>query len=380
MFGMIIGGIVFGVFGDKMGRLATLFGSILLYSIANLANSFVDTFAPYAFWRFVAGFGLAGELGGCISLVSETLSRERRGYGTTMVATIGVFGAVVGGLLAEVVSWRNNLRIGGVLGLILLIMRVSVKESKMFNRAKEADKDVSGLESVSRGNFLALFNDKERFIKYAYCILIGLPTWFLIGILGAKASSHFAPAFNIQGNILANRVIALFYTGITLGDLASGVISQLIRSRRKTVFAFLTFSLIMVLIYLFCLTGASESVFYAVICIMGFGMGYWAIFVTIAAEQFGTNLRATVATTVPNFARGSLVPLTFIFTELSPRHISVVSCALLLTVLCFGIAFLALWRMEETYGKDLDYLEIQMTGTGRTKNEESCSPKQVESL
>ena len=139
MTGMIIGGVVFGIFGDKMGRLNTLFGSILVYSIANIANSFVDTFVPYAIWRFVAGFGLAGELGGCISLVSETLSRERRGYGTTLVATIGVFGAVVGGILAEVVSWRNNLRIGGVLGLILLIMRISVKESKMFNKAKEAD-------------------------------------------------------------------------------------------------------------------------------------------------------------------------------------------------------------------------------------------------
>lgn len=137
MFGMVIGGIVFGSFGDKMGRLATLFGSILTYSIANLANSFVDNFWPYAFWRLIAGFGLAGELGGCISLVSETLSAERRGYGTTLVAAVGVFGAVFGGLLAEVVSWRNNLRIGGILGLLLLIMRVSVRESGMYNKAKD---------------------------------------------------------------------------------------------------------------------------------------------------------------------------------------------------------------------------------------------------
>jgi MFS family permease len=179
---MIIGGIVFGVFGDKMGRLATLFGSIFIYSVANVANSFVDNFWPYAIWRFVAGFGLSGELGGCISLVAETLSKERRGFGTTLVATVGVFGAVVGGLLAEVVSWRNNLRIGGVSGFILLIMRISVSESGMFHRAKTATQDQDH-QHVTRGDFFALFNNRERFIRYMYCLMIGMPTWLGIGVI-----------------------------------------------------------------------------------------------------------------------------------------------------------------------------------------------------
>ena len=199
MFGMLLGGVFFGILGDRMGRLSTLFGSILLYSIANLANSFVDNFLPYAIWRFLAGFGLAGELGGCISLVSETLSKERRGYGTSLVATIGVFGAVVGGILAEIVSWRTNLRIGGALGLILLVVRVSVKESEMFQKAREITSNSSegGEQHVSRGNFFALFSNRDRFLRYMYCIMVGMPTWFTIGIMAAKASSHFSHALDI---------------------------------------------------------------------------------------------------------------------------------------------------------------------------------------
>ena len=180
MTGMLLGGIFFGIFGDRMGRKATLFGSILMYSIANLANSFVESFIPYAIWRFIAGVGLAGELGGCISLVAETLSKERRGYGTALVATIGVFGAVVGGILAEIVTWRTNFRIGGGMGIFLLILRSGVKESLMFQSAKLAD---NSNVSVSRGNFLALFTDMQKLIRYAYCIMMGLPTWFMIGIL-----------------------------------------------------------------------------------------------------------------------------------------------------------------------------------------------------
>lgn len=213
---------------------------------------------------------------------------------------------------------------------------------------------------MARGNFLALFTERSRFLRYLQCILIGLPTWFVIGILAGRGSSFFAPALGIQGQILSNRVIAVFYTGITLGDLASGVCSQLIKSRRKTVFIFLTYSLAMIVVYFFLISGASSTTFYTVCGFLGFGMGYWAIFVTVAAEQFGTNLRATVATTVPNFARGFLVPLTFLFTELVAANVSVVATGCILTVICFGASYLALWRMEETYGKDLDYLEIQL--------------------
>lgn len=222
MLGMMFGGVVFGIFGDRMGRLTTLFGSIFIYSIANIGNSFVDNFWPYAIWRFIAGFGLAGELGGSIALVSETLSKERRGYGTALVTTIGLFGAVFGGVMAELVSWRTNYQIGGGLGLVLLLMRIGVQESGMYQAAIIAD---SQENSISRGNFFALFTDRKRFIKYLKCVMIGLPSWYIIGILVQRSSSHFAPAFNIQGPILANRSVTYSYLGASLGDLLSGLLS-----------------------------------------------------------------------------------------------------------------------------------------------------------
>ena len=357
MAGMLLGGIFFGILGDRMGRLTTLFGSILLYSLANIANGFVNSFEAYATWRFIAGIGLAGELGGCIALVSESLSKERRGYGTALVATVGVFGAVVAGLMAEVVTWRTNFFIGGGLGLALLAMRVGVRESGMFNQAKESESP----GSISRGNFFALFTSRDRFARYARCILIGLPTWFMIGILVQRAGSHFAPAMGVEGAILSSRAVAFFYLGLTFGDFGSGFGSQLIKSRRKTVFAFLVFSAVCVGVYLLGTKGWTATSFYGLIFLLGLGMGYWAIFVTIAAEQFGTNLRATVATTVPNFARGSLVLLTLGFTWLTGTKqqpwLSAPQAAGVLALICFGAAFLALWKMEETYGKDLDYQE-----------------------
>jgi len=374
MAGMLLGGILFGILGDRMGRLTTLFGSILLYSVANIANGFVHSFEAYATWRFIAGLGLAGELGGCIALVSETLSKERRGYGTALVATVGVFGAVVAGYMADhvgdigrfvggffgtsVEGWRMSYFIGGGLGLMLLALRVGVRESGMYHQARDhADEG-----SVTRGNFFALFSNRDRFLRYLRCILIGLPTWFMIGILVQRASTVFAPANHITGEpIKDNWSVAAFYLGLTFGDLASGVGSQLLRSRKKVVLGFLLFSLACVALYLFGSEGWSSTAYYRLIFLMGFGMGYWALFVTIAAEQFGTNLRATVATTVPNFARGSLVPLTFLFTylamPLAQSRVSPSIAGAILGVICFGAAFVALATMEETFGKDLDYQE-----------------------
>jgi putative MFS transporter len=374
MMGMLIGGILFGILGDRMGRLTTLFGSILLYSVANIANGFVHSFEAYATWRFIAGLGLAGELGGCIALVSETLSKERRGYGTALVATVGVFGAVVAGYMAEHVGdigrvvgglfgttiegWRMSYFIGGSLGLMLLALRVGVRESGMFQQAR----DNLSESSVTRGNFFALFSSRDRFLRYLRCILIGLPTWYMIGILVQRASTVFAPANGIQGEpIKDNWSVAAFYLGLTFGDLASGVSSQLLQSRKKVVCVFLVFSLVCVGFYLFGSDGWSSTNYYRLIFLMGFGMGYWALFVTIAAEQFGTNLRATVATTVPNFARGSLVPLTAFFTflamPLNAARFTPSIAGAILGVLCFGAAFIALATMEETFGKNLDYQE-----------------------
>jgi putative MFS transporter len=352
MMGMLLGGIFFGVLGDRLGRLATLFGSILLYSLANIANGFVPTMELYSACRFIAGIGLAGELGGCIALVSEVLSKERRGYGTALVAAVGVMGAVAAGFVAELVSWRTNYIIGGILGLCLLVTRLSVKESGMFNQAKM----VTGKGIVARGNFFALFTNANRLKRYLQCIAIGFPTWFMIGILVLKAERVFAPLLGIA-EVKTNRAVALFYLGLTFGDLLSGFASQWAKSRKKIVASFLVFSAICGIIFLYGSHHWTSTQFYLLVFVMGLSMGYWAVFVTIAAEQFGTNLRATVATTVPNFVRGSLVIMSFAFGSLNQAGYQETSSALILGVVCFGLAFWALHGMEETYGKDLNYQE-----------------------
>jgi predicted MFS family arabinose efflux permease len=348
MAGMLAGGIAFGILGDRFGRVVLLFGSILLYSVANIANGFVHSVEAYAVWRFIAGFGLAGELGGGITLVSEILSKEARGYGTMIVATVGVFGAVVGGLVAGLVHWRTAYFIGGGLGLVLLIMRMSVAESGMFKELR------SKSTSVARGNFLALFTNWKRFAKYLRCILIGLPLWFVIGIL-VNLSPEIASALKIKGAIDAAHAVGFAYLGITFGGFASGFFSQQLRSRKKVIFAFVCFTLAAMAAYFFC-AGFSAATFYLVILFLGFGVGYWAVFVTIAAEQFGTNIRATVATTVPNFVRGAVVPLTMTFNHFK-SHIGIAPSAAFIGVACILISLWALRGLDETYGKELDYLE-----------------------
>jgi putative MFS transporter len=348
MGGMLIGGIFFGMLGDRFGRVALLFGSILLYSIANIANGFVQTIEAYAVWRFIAGFGLAGELGGGITLVTEVLPKELRGYGTAIVSSVGVFGAVVGGLVAQKVAWQHAYFIGGGLGLGLLVLRMSVAESKMFRQLRE------GQAQVSRGNFLTLFTNAARFMKYLRCILIGIPLWCVVGVL-ITFSPEISRALNIQGEIKPAQAIAFSYLGITFGGYASGHLSQALRSRRKVLFAFLIFTALTMAAYFFC-GGLSSGTFYLVILLMGFGVGYWTIFITVAAEQFGTNIRATVATTVPNFVRGATVPLTLAFNYLKP-HTSVIGAAAIVCAVSILIAIWAVSGMEETHGKDLDYIE-----------------------
>jgi MFS family permease len=357
MLGMLLGGVFFGVIGDRLGRLTTLFGSILLYSLANIANGMVNSLEAYNACRFIGGFGLSGELGGCIALVSEALPKDRRGYGTALVAAVGVFGAVVACFVAMTFNhgddWRMNYYVGGGLGLALLFLRVGVKESLMFHHASKE----SSSSNVARGNFFALFTNWGRFTKYAGCIIIGLPTWFMIGILVQNAEKVFSIESKVPG-VISPMAVGAFYLGLTFGDLGSGILSQLMKSRKKVVALFLCLSLVGVSVYLYGVDSWSAYSYYALICFMGFGMGYWAIFVTIAAEQFGTNLRSTVATTVPNFVRGSLPVYAAVFLYLTKvEKITPSISATYIAVFCFAAAFLALWKMEETFGKDLDYQE-----------------------
>ena len=347
MTGLLVGGLIWGIMGDKRGRLSVLFGSILLYSLANIANGFVTTVDQYALLRFIAGVGLAGELGAGITLVSETLPTHLRGYGTTIIATVGLMGAVFANFISKMFDWHIAYFIGGGLGLLLLIARVSVFESGMFLKTKE--------KTIERGNFFQLFTKRSRFVKFMGCIFIGLPIWYTIGIL-ITFSPEFAKALNLVGTISAGDAVMFSYIGLAVGDLSSGLISQVIGSRKKIVAIYILLTLAFVLFFLF-LPVKTLGFFYIACFLVGVGIGYWALFVTIAAEQFGTNLRSTVATTVPNFIRGTVVPLTLAFKFLR-GEIGIIQGALIIGVTTVIIAFIALSVIDETFGRDLNFEEI----------------------
>lgn len=346
MAGMLIGGILWGVLGDKKGRLSVLFGSILLYSLANIANGFVTGVEQYAVLRFVAGIGLAGELGAGITLVAEILPREIRGYGTALVASVGVLGAVLAYFVADLFDWQIAYFIGGGLGLLLLLLRVSVFESGIFKELKE--------KPVTRGNFFSLFTSTRQFYKYFNCILIGLPIWFVIGVL-VTFSPEFGVALGVETPVKAGKAIMFAYIGLSAGDLTSGMLSQSLASRRRVVLLFILLTALFVAFFLL-LPIRSALGLYLVCGGLGFSIGYWALFVTIAAEQFGTNMRATVATTVPNFVRGSVNLITPLFLALSGQF-GIIMGAGLVGLLTLVIALLALRNLHETFGRDLNFLE-----------------------
>lgn len=347
MLGMLFGGLLWGILGDKLGRVSVLFGSILLYSIANAANGFVTDVESYKWLRFVAGIGLAGELGAGITLVSEVMSKEKRGIGTTIVASVGVAGAILAYFINELFDWRNAFIFGGVLGFALLLMRISVFESGMFNRVK--------LESIERGNFFKLLSNKDLLIKYLKCIGVGVPTWFVIGIL-AFSAPEYGKAFGMSlPPATAGQAIMWAYVGLIIGDLASGLLSQYLKSRKKALLIFVAISCLSVVFYL--TSGALSLAMMNFKCfLLGCGMGYWAMFVTNASEQFGTNLRSTVTTTVPNFARGLLDPMQMLFRSIIPA-VGIIQAGWYLAIATMAIAIIAIASSEETFGKDLDYIE-----------------------
>ncbi len=349
MFGMLVGGVLWGVLGDKKGRVRVLYFSIALYSVANIMNGFATGYADYAFYRFFAGVGLAGELGVGITLVAEVLPKNKRGLGTMLVASIGLSGALLAWVIDKMFDWRSCFFIGGGLGILLLLIRVSVNESGIYQNVQEKS-------DVSRGNFFALFTNWSRFTRFMRCIFIGTSTWFVVGVL-----VFFAPEFGREkglDGILAGNAIAICYTGLIIGDLASGLLSQYLRSRVKVMAIFLALDVVAVLAYL-SLPFSSPAMFYLSHFVLGISVGFWVIFVTIGAEQFGTNLRSTVATSVPNFARGMQVPINESFKYLKSAAVtgSVISAGYIVGAVCLGVAFLALYGMKETFDRDLDYVE-----------------------
>jgi MFS family permease len=347
MTGLLLGGILWGVLGDKRGRLSVLFGSILTYSLANIACGFVEDVSTYKVLRLIAGIGLAGELGAGITLVSEILPTRLRAIGTSLVAGVGLFGAIVAYFIVEFFDWRMAYFIGGGMGLSLLLLRVNVLESETF-------KSLHKHSSVIRGNFFAFFTNRKRFFKYVQCIGIGLPTWFVIGIL-ATFSNEIGEAMQVPVHIKPGLAIMWCYVGLAIGDLCSGFISHLFHSRKRAVLVLLTASLVFSSIYL--LGEFEDDLFlYILLLLMGFGIGYWAMFVTISAEQFGTNLRATAATTVPNMVRGTVVLMTTGYSFFK-SYLSVQHAAALIGLVCFTLAYLSIALISETHGRDLNFNE-----------------------
>ncbi len=348
MAGMMLGGIIWGILGDKRGRLSVLFLTILLYSLANIANAYVVNYTQYVGMRFIAGVGLAGELGLGITLVSEVMSTKNRGYGTTIVGFVGVLGAVLAYIVSIMFSWQRAYIVGGVLGLALLVLRLLVRESGMFNKIKTI--------ATTRGQFFSLFTNRQRFLKYLYCIFLGLPVWYIIGLLVNFSTEFAQKVFHIQGTIIAGQAIMYHYIGASIGSLMWGVISQYLRSRKKALTIAMCGMVVMAGIY-FSSFGFSSFAFYVIIFLLGITQGYWTVFITVASEQFGTNLRATVTTTVPNFVRGSFIGISMLFVFLRDTMLGMFNSALVTGVLCIGLGFFALYKLKETYNKDLDYVE-----------------------
>ena len=346
MAGLLMGGFLWGAIGDKYGRLRVLFGSILLYSLANIANGFVQDVNIYALIRFVAGIGLAGELGAGITLVSESMSKEKRGYGTMIVAGVGVLGAAAAFFVAEYFSWRHAYFTGGVMGLLLLFLRAGIFEPGMFQKVADA--------GVARGRFLMIFATRERALRYIYCVCISLPIWFVVGILLTQ-SPELGKALGATETLSAGKGIMLCYIGTSLGEVGASLIAQATRSRRISMLVFHILSLITVFIYLGSM-GITPEKFAWLSFFIGFSVGYWATFVTVASEQFGTNLRATVTTTAPNLVRAALIPVTFLF-EFFVARFDIITAAYIVMAVTTAIALFALYNLKESFGKDLDYIE-----------------------
>ncbi len=355
MGGMLLGGLFWGILGDKKGRLSVLFGSILMYSLANIFNGMVQSVEWYAALRFISGFGLAGELGAGITLVSEVMSKERRGIGTMIVATVGVFGAVVAGFMGDIIpNWRWSFYIGGGMGLMLLILRMGILESGMFERVKQSD--------VSRGNFFDLFRTRHRAFQYLSVIMVAVPVWYVMGILITFSPEIFLSMGVTDFKPDTGKSIMYAYLGITIGDVASGLLSQILKSRKKALAVFMILTVLSVFLY-FTLATDSELTYYVIVTVIGFATGYWAVFMSTAAELFGTNLRATATTTAPNFVRGAVIFLIFAFRffetlfKKADGSPDLRSAAITVGIIVAVFAAMAWFNLRETFHKDLNYTE-----------------------
>lgn len=351
MIGLTIGGIVWGILGDKRGRKSVLFGSILLYSMATIANGFVTSVEQYTVLRFIAGLGLAGELGASITLVNEMLSKEKRGIASAIIATSGVAGTIAAYFVHywSDENWRLCYFIGGGMGIALLFLRIGVLESGIYSSTKNAH--------VSMGNFFMLFNHRKRFFRYLKIILIGLPVWYVIGLL-VTFSDEFALQFGIK-NFNQPKALMLQYAALAFGDVCAGLLSNLIKSRKKTLLIFYAILGFFFALFFLLRGGGSASNLYLICLGLGFGSGISVLYITMSAEEFGTNLRATVAISVPNLVRGFLPLILILFKVLRSDYIfnSYVTAAWVTGVFILVVGFVSALYTHETFGKNLDFVE-----------------------
>lgn len=351
MIGLTIGGIAWGMLGDKRGRRSVLFGSILLYSLATIANGFVNNVDQYTWLRFIAGLGLAGELGASITLTSELLPKEKRGIAAAIIATSGVMGTITAYFVFKLSNedWRLCYFIGGAMGLALLFLRVSVLESRMFNAVKQVH--------IQRGNFLMFFNNRERFFSYMRSIFIGLPVWYIIGVL-ITFSDEFAKQFNITG-FDQPTALMLQYAALAAGDMCAGFLSNYIRSRKKTLFVYYAITIVFIILFFALKGGGSATNMYLLCMGLGFGSGISVLYIAMSAEQFGTNLRATAAISIPNLVRGALPLILLLFQWLRKPAVtgSYITAAEITGALVVIIGLVSVAYTRETFGRDLEFVE-----------------------
>lgn len=352
MLGLTVGGILWGMLGDKKGRTSVLFGSILLYSLATIANGFVQTVDQYTWLRFIAGLGLAGELGASITLTSELLPKEKRGIAAAIIATSGVMGTITAYFIHDWSGgdWRLCYFIGGGMGLALLFLRMGVLDSRMYDNAKE--------KHIQMGNFLMLINNRERFFRYMRGILIGLPVWYIIGVI-ISFSDEFAKQFGIAG-FDQPKALMLQYVALAFGDMFAGIISNYIKSRKKTLYLYYAITALFLFLFFALKGGGSATNMYLLCMGLGFGSGISVLYITMSAEAFGTNLRATAAISIPNLVRGCLPLLLLLFQFLRSENVlaDYVTAAWVTGALVMLIGIIAVIKTKETFAKELDFVEL----------------------
>jgi putative MFS transporter len=346
MGGMLLGGILFGVLGDRMGRTRVMFFSILTYSLATLANAFVPNVETYAVLRFLSGIGLAGELGLGATLISEILPKEKRGLGVGVLVGFGVMGPMAAGLAAQAFDWKTCYLIGGILGLALLALRVRVAESPIFQEAEKT--------ATRQGDLRLMFESPTRLWRFLGCVALGLPTWLVFGIL-ITFSEEILGSLSLPA--LAAPILLVYCNiAMPIGNFVTIGVSQYFKNRRWVMAGFTLFALVGVMALFLLPRPLSPFEVKIVYMVITFAAGSWVLMAVIAAESFGTNLRATAATAVPNFARASVIPMTLGLQALKP-HMPLGDAVMILMGLCFILPLIALWRLKETFGKPLNYFE-----------------------